>query len=453
MEDEELVMAIHGPDFCTRYKVKKPPFPYNAGFEMLLLPHKPPQPVEPTYVSFNIERSIERISVHPLTRCFMHPPAAGTAISGEPLCLRIVAALEARDGRTSQVFLAETINNSKQADGSTTTAANESKNADAAAKPAQRPRDASWPSPPQPGEHIVAKIFDPLYHDHDERSAGPFLLADATYAQEAAAYAKLAKLHGGVVPRYYGSYSLSVHEPSVAAARTVRVVLMEYVRGRALHALDPAHFSQSARDSIIGDIIDAETAVFAQGVLYHNLVPRSVLVVGPLLSSSSEPQPPSLLLVSQRGISATKSNSQQPDQKPVNRHHTLVKSEGGAGLDSGGEDGLGGRTSSVVLIDFAQASVQNGLAQWPFNEALQFLGIHIPPLLRWHEVWWSDHQQAFEAWINWEWQPWLRERYWCKHGDITEEMRRHFLPKELLEQHQKPRRGRLLVASQRYRGS
>jgi hypothetical protein len=72
-------------------------------------------------------------------------------------------------------------------------------------------------------------------------------LAHATYANEAAVYTTLANLLGGLVPRYYASYTFDLCEPSKAAARAVRVMLMEYVRGVALRDLDPAHYFQRAR--------------------------------------------------------------------------------------------------------------------------------------------------------------------------------------------------------------
>jgi hypothetical protein len=307
MESYDIIMDTYGDDFCTRHRVKKPPYPYITGFEMLLLPHKPPPPVERPDVGIILELAIERIKIHPLTRCLMHPPAAGSPIPGEPLRLRIVAVLDARDGRTSQAVVAETVSSSQHVQGGAITAAGKGLRVDAAARLAQQPPDESLPQPPPPPrEHIVAKIFDPLYQDHRQNEVDPFRLADATYANEAAAYAKLAKLHGGVVPRYYGSYTFDLREPSAATARAVRVVLMEYVRGCALRGcalrdLDPARLSQRARQTIIGDVIDAETAVFAEGVFHRDLYPRNVLVVGPLLSSRCAPQQLSLSPVAATG--------------------------------------------------------------------------------------------------------------------------------------------------------
>jgi hypothetical protein len=106
---------------------------------------------------------------------------------------------------------------------------------------------------------------------------------------------------------------------------------------------------------------------------------------------------------------------------------------GDTGLDSCVRDGLGGPTSCVVLIDFDKVSVQSDQAQWPFDKLFKYMGIHAPPLLRWHEAWLNDRQLHFKAWINWDWQPWLEERYQHRQRDITDEMRREFLPQGSFE--------------------
>ncbi len=143
MDGYDIVIDTYGDDFCTRYDAKKLLFPYNARFEMLLLPHKPPQPVERTDVGLNLHLAIERIQIHPLTRWFMHPPAAGTLVSGEPLSLCIVAALDAQDGRTAQLVVAEGVSSKLNAHSSTTTAASDVHSADIAAVPAQLPLEVA----------------------------------------------------------------------------------------------------------------------------------------------------------------------------------------------------------------------------------------------------------------------------------------------------------------------
>jgi hypothetical protein len=244
--DYFLVADLMGDDFCTRYDARKPQFPYVAGCELLLMPHQPPQPVERLkftlrpQLALDLESRKERISLHPLARCLLHPPAAGTVLSGEPLPLRIVEPLYVRDGRFSQLLVAEIVRD-EQAQVCTTEATIGGRAAVEAAVLVQKHISSPWPPPPL-DEHIVAKIYDPLYADHQQDDVDPFLCVDASYAKEAAAYVKLASLHGGLVPRYYGSYTFDLHEPSVAATRAVRVILMEFVRSCTLGDLDPGEF-------------------------------------------------------------------------------------------------------------------------------------------------------------------------------------------------------------------
>jgi hypothetical protein len=94
----------------------------------------------------------------------------------------------------------------------------------------------------------------------------------------------------------------------------------------------------------------------------------------------------------------------------------------------------------VVLVDFGRVSVHNDQAQGPFHTMFTFMGIHVPPLLRWHDAWWSVRQENFEAWIDWDWQSWLEKRYKHTQGDITDEMRSEWMDDEILERLQKPRR-------------
>ncbi len=299
MDSFHVIMDTFGDDFCTRYGAAKPPFPYTSGRELLLLPHRPPPPVERPKLGLVKQRRIERIKMHPLDCCFLHPPAPGVIGSGAPLRLRIIAPLDARDGRTTQLLIAETVPGAGSAQALGAAAATSVADEGAPPPPPLPPHGPLSPLPlpplPPPGELIVAKIFDPLYHNHQQDDADPFLLADAAYANETAAYAKLAALQGGVVPHYYGSYTFDLWQlpdaasvSAAAAPRAVRAVLIEYVRGRALCDLDPRRFSQHARQRIISDIMDAETAVLAAGVFHCDMYPRNVLVVDdalPLLLS------------------------------------------------------------------------------------------------------------------------------------------------------------------------
>ena len=54
---------------------------------------------------------------------------------------------------------------------------------------------------------LVAKIYDPLYFNHDDTD--PFYCVDNAYSHETAAYRKLSDLQGGILPKYFGSFTIS----------------------------------------------------------------------------------------------------------------------------------------------------------------------------------------------------------------------------------------------------
>lgn len=62
----------------------------------------------------------------------------------------------------------------------------------------------------QTNQTLVAKFYDPLYFDHEQDGADPFLCVDRDYSRETAAYTALSKLQGTVTPKHYGSYSLEI---------------------------------------------------------------------------------------------------------------------------------------------------------------------------------------------------------------------------------------------------
>ncbi|KAK2789858.1 hypothetical protein FQN53_001221 [Emmonsiellopsis sp. PD_33] len=57
---------------------------------------------------------------------------------------------------------------------------------------------------------LPAKIYDPLYYDHEQDDADPFLCVDRDYSQETAVYRSLPNLYGTIIPRYFGSFTLKL---------------------------------------------------------------------------------------------------------------------------------------------------------------------------------------------------------------------------------------------------
>jgi hypothetical protein len=132
----------------------------------------------------------------------------------------------------------------------------------------------------------------------------------------------------------------------------------------------------------------------------------------------------------QLAIAATNGDSTVPDEKARNGLPITLTT---AGSDSGVESRLSCRMSSVVVIDFGEVSINNDQSPWPFNKLSMSRSIYMPPLLRWHDAWWSDHLHEFETWIDWEWQLWLEEQYRHMQRDITDEIRSRWLPDKMLE--------------------
>lgn len=63
----------------------------------------------------------------------------------------------------------------------------------------------------QSNRKLLAKIYSLLYYfSNEEGFINPVHCVDKHYTHEAHAYDVLSKLHGGRVPRFYGSYSLNI---------------------------------------------------------------------------------------------------------------------------------------------------------------------------------------------------------------------------------------------------
>lgn len=83
---------------------------------------------------------------------------------------------------------------------------------------------------------------------------------DKYYTHEANTYMVLDELQGQQIPRYYGSYSLSLTVDS-SRTRTVRMILVEYIQGITGADVQPETLSQSARQRILMSIVDFESRI------------------------------------------------------------------------------------------------------------------------------------------------------------------------------------------------
>lgn len=133
---------------------------------------------------------------------------------------------------------------------------------------------------------LVAKLYDPLYFDHDQDDADPFLCVNRDYSLETAAYTALSKLQGTVIPRHYGSYSLEI-PVDATKKRFVRLILIEFIPGNSIQQLNPPGFSQLELQTIMKAVVDAESLIYTHNVQHRDIHPRNMLVAGKVIPSHS----------------------------------------------------------------------------------------------------------------------------------------------------------------------
>jgi serine/threonine protein kinase len=235
--------------------------------------------------------------------------------------------------------------------------------------------DPMMTNPPPSEVQLIAKFYDPLYFDHEQDDADPFLCTDHAYSHEAAAYMTLHQLQGTVIPRFYGSYTCELQISNEKTSRAVRLILLENVPGTCMQKLQPMEFTLSERQNILKAIVDAESLIYTHNVRHRDLHPRNVLV---LLSDVARLR--------------------------------------------------------VVLIDFGKSLIGRAPRHALSEEKLRYLpGVPISPLLRWNQAWWPHLQEDFEKWIDWDWQPWLENHYGFTKASITPDMISIWLPSFLTQ--------------------
>ncbi|EER43150.1 conserved hypothetical protein [Histoplasma capsulatum var. duboisii H88] len=233
-------------NFCSRFNCSKPDLPYVVGAVFAVRSHNPPSPTSTSYdCSLTSEAAYERESMHPLDRCIKHPPLAGS--DGPTTAeLKIDGAVRIGDNHSAQLVTVQILHTSP---------------------PKMLPTDTN----------LLAKIYDPLYFDHEQDDVDPFLCVDRDYARETAADLALPQLYGTVIPNYFGSYTLQWPIDGTTT-RLVRLILIELVSGTSMQQLSPMKFSQRDRQAIIKAIIDAETLLYTCNVRHGDIHPRNILL-------------------------------------------------------------------------------------------------------------------------------------------------------------------------------
>jgi serine/threonine protein kinase len=205
----------------------------------------PPPPTESECL-LKFQAARERESIDPVQRCLLLPPLPDLFTSGVAE-LEIVRLVRAGDRHSAQLLAVRVLTSTHD-----------------------------LPS----GMDLVAKLCDPLYFDHEQDEADPFLCVDQAYTHESAVYQKLADFQGSIIPEYYGSFSLSLPVDHMNS-REVRLILMENVPGVSMQDLNPSNLAQSERQAIMKAIIDSETALYNCDIRHTDLYPRNILVLPP----------------------------------------------------------------------------------------------------------------------------------------------------------------------------
>ena len=356
---------------------------------MKISAHEPPSPPPP-------RRNINQTDVQewrefsPLKRCLKHPPPPGVDLPGSAL-LEIQSPVQAHDDLRSQLVRVQ-VKPSGDDEGSQ--------------------KALGKIPPPDSQTQIIAKFYDPLYHDHDQTDVDVFKLIDSTYPTEAGAYTKLSKVQGTAIPHYYGSFTCSFpvrasetedigdqkeEKETVEGVRHVRLILIEEIPGRSMYSLDPFALSVGQRQSILGAIIDAETAVFTENIRLNDVAPRNTII----------------------RFRQSPSTVADGENKRQTRSSTKNQAVGNQTLQQL-------RFDAVVLVDFDAADLgrQSPDLLLHFGEACFMPGVYISPLLRWAEY---HGMSAFDDWIEgWDWKNWISERYDGDRAGVTEAMKKEW---------------------------
>lgn len=183
------------------------PFQYRVGNTLTLRSHYPPPPVPKSELQRRASIEKWEESSSPIELCIQNPPLAGP--NGSDLVdIKLMDELHVGDDKTAQPFVARSI---------------------------KSPQSLGLPT----NEDMVAKIYDPLYHDF---AGFPFVAVDYEYTHETAVYTHLSDLQGSVIPRYFGSFSLKIKVGR--RFRMVRLILIEHIYGVPMNSMNPGRFRQ-----------------------------------------------------------------------------------------------------------------------------------------------------------------------------------------------------------------
>ncbi|KAB8226132.1 hypothetical protein BDV33DRAFT_229236 [Aspergillus novoparasiticus] len=217
----------------------KPEPPYTVGWRCTVHSHEPPRP---TLVTKDSCRNLvagwsEKAQHSPVERCLRHPPLPGLD-KPRNVDLEIIEVKKGADNHDSQVVIVEVLGHIQRL---------------------------------KKGRRAVAKFYDPLYFDDDEGFLNPFTCGDTHYTHESTTYITLADLMGKKIPKFYGSFSVSLPVDE-SHTRTVRLILL--------------HYNQVSRQVLLKSAIDFEGLVYKRDILLTDFTLRNIILVD--LASCSE---------------------------------------------------------------------------------------------------------------------------------------------------------------------
>lgn len=137
-------------------------------------------------------------------------------------------------------------------------------------------------------EEHVAKVYDPLcYRFMDpfyERKVDVVSQAEYEFYNEALAYGVLdgAHLCGSVVPKYHGSWTITLADPTARGKdedREVHLILMECIEGVLMSEVLVKDLSDATKKAIMVEIVEALTDVKLQGVDHNDFEPYNIILL------------------------------------------------------------------------------------------------------------------------------------------------------------------------------
>ncbi|PLB34275.1 uncharacterized protein BDW47DRAFT_134397 [Aspergillus candidus] len=317
--------------FGRRPNRSKPPVPYVPDWRFQVKSHIAPAPTPAEFNDCFLKESDwqERQLLSPVMQCVKLPPAPGRD-GDDSVSLQIMDLLDAGDKHEAQVFTVRLLETTSQ-------------------------------SLPPKGTKLVAKLYDPLYYDDEAGALDPFVCLDWDYTHEVKAYAILRYLQGHRIPRYHGSYSLTLPVDG-GHTRTVRMILIEHIPGLIMEDANPEYFDQSLRQDLMRSIVDLESELHEKNVSIMGIEPRKITLTSP---TSDQPR--------------------------------------------------------VMFVDLAATFFGQSRVPPAASEMNSTVGGYISPLLRWKEA--NDRPGLFADWIDWEWDSWIDAEYAHTDAEITKEMR------------------------------